>query len=127
MKIKMRYLWKKNWYFIDFQEDNLALKFKEFEIRNKTTRLELWTGLLDSKEKEIYEGDIVKVCDRETNEGIFEVYFSERYSAFEFVGANSLGWYELRRMTTFEVIGNIYENPELLNQDVNVENNEVEK
>jgi len=128
-EIKFRYLWKDNWYYIDFQKDNLGLKFKEFEERAKTTRLQLWTGLKDKNGKEIYKGDIFK----------FKVNDKEYYFVVKW-GDEQCGWmlnvveqessldfllnYPLFELNRFfnedinkknkKIIGNIYENPELL-------------
>jgi len=68
-----------------------------------------WTGLLDKHGKEIYEGDIL-----ESNHKLFrfEVIWSEDWAMFTVKG-DSVG--SLIRWATYcEVIGNIYENPELL-------------
>lgn len=77
-----------------------------------------YTGLKDSEGKEIYEGDIIEYGHHkdlqrrkiESARGCFGVYDSE-YSFYTFLG-NSLGLSAFRP----KIIGNIYENPELLNK-----------
>lgn len=73
-----------------------------------------YTGLHDKNGKEIYEGDIVriivnnnieKICKVEFKNGIFGVMFSKNKDLTAFPHFCN---------TTFEVIGNIYDNPELL-------------
>lgn len=74
-------------------------------------KLMQFTGLLDKNGKEIYEGDIVEIPDYYAKKGIVE------YSAPEFHvydgddGFTSFDWEEWEY---FKVIGNIYENPNLL-------------
>lgn len=94
-------------------------------------KLMQFTGLKDKKEKEIYEGDIVKSTNKELGECIAVVGFNEKESAF--VLLEGYGWQRpdeffstWNKVYEFEVIGNIYENPELLN-DVNREKGEVKK
>ena len=66
-----------------------------------------FTGLLDKNGKEIYEGDIVKA----TMVGGFFADLEVTFENGEFVPKYVDGYSEL------EVIGNIYENPELLNNE----------
>lgn len=63
------------------------------------------TGLLDKNGKEIYEGDIIRDSD-----GSAEVKWSQEDCGF-------IAWYNQFNILNFpkdvEIIGNIYENPEL--------------
>ena len=64
-----------------------------------------YTGLKDKNGKEIYEGDYVN-CNRYENEENYLVEIKDiRYLPKELFGSN---------LNYLEVIGNIYENPELL-------------
>lgn len=93
---------------------NAGFNAGRVEIRDYTTGIEdnlcipmQFTGLHDKNGKEIYEGDVVKGINLENFYWIEPVTFIDN------------GWFpfiEHRRMTDFEVIGNIYENPKLLNK-----------
>lgn len=85
------------------------------EIKSRLTGEESeFTGLLDKNGKEIYEGNIIIHPSRNGNKP-YSVIFSNFYSAW-------CGDYGLKypllvsELEKIEVIGNIYENPELLEQ-----------
>ncbi len=72
-----------------------------------------FTNLLDKNGKEIYEGDIVEWYPKKT--GIVE-YVDDMFHIKSLEYPNlSNGNYRLASITC-EIIGNIYENPELLTQ-----------
>ena len=77
-----------------------------------------YTGLKDKNGAEIYEGDIVFDHNRISNGGIVE--YIEKRAAFR-VNYQDCKWakwfidYNLKgELESLEVIGNIYENPELI-------------
>lgn len=82
---------------------------------NPQLKKDRWTGLLDKEQKEIYEGDIVRceglVCrvDYVIEPAIAGFVFNQdgtgRYIEYAVRGGMAVH---------FEVIGNIYENPDLL-------------
>jgi len=94
-----------------------------------------YTGLKDKNGKEIYEGDIIHFQDWDTDpsddgdeidEGIGQVLFGHTTSGFGYTHGwyveiienkkyKPHGYFRGLEMQVIEVIGNIYENKELLN------------
>lgn len=81
------------------------------EIDIKSCELMQFTGLKDKNGKEIYEGDIIK---GDTYGHILEVIWDEGYCGFSPFLDLIDGDYTGEDWGRCEVIGNIYENPELL-------------
>ena len=82
--------------------------------------LQQYTGLTDSNEKEIYEGDILKVPFDVGGDVIGQVLYEADHGGYIFQwerkGPNQ-NYINLNCDVAFEsvIIGNIFENPELLN------------
>lgn len=89
-------------------------------VEDKEVIFMQYTGLKDKNDKEIYEGDILKSLGRELDKCIWytpEIDSEPAISGFTFTPVRKIGgWaaYETGWVWAAEVIGNIYENPELL-------------
>ena len=71
-----------------------------------------YTGLTDKNGKKIFEGDILKGMN-----GLYRVYFDISLACFEWAKING-NWTESFSgfADEYEIIGNIYDNPELLKE-----------
>ena len=82
-----------------------------------------YTGMKDKNGKEIYEGDIVTHTSINGKDYKAEIVFSPTLAAFvlDTSGRHLLDdkygdYYELHKDHSYEIIGNIFETPELLEQ-----------
>lgn len=79
-----------------------------------------FTGIVDRNGKEIYEGDIIQTNDSEGKPILHEVYYLESEARFatKLIGYENLNEGSLTQKwineLDFEVIGNIFDNQELL-------------
>lgn len=87
-----------------------------YDCNNKNERFEInqYTGLKDKKDVEIYEGDILLNTASNTN---YIVKFYDTKFMLNVIGRDEVAdmYTFLNRIPTiFEIIGNIYDNPELI-------------
>ena len=75
-----------------------------------TKTLGQFTGVLDKNDKKIFEGDIVKYENK-----IYEIKYLEKYARF--APSNESTVFMVCAFNHLEVVGNIYDNPELLKDD----------
>lgn len=106
-----------------FEDDTLLLSYDEIgfdEVPASDFVLMQSTGLRDKNGKEIYEGDIVKFSDCDDDVYVTPVVWDKNYACFgvSFGGKYPISFDYLEEFYTelkdIEVVGNIYENPELL-------------
>lgn len=103
--------------------DNVGINDQIKIAEDRNWILMQYTGLKDKNGKKIYEGDIVKYgyADFEEDKTIHKIkYFADNdYPAFDFVpnlGCDCNGLAYAMAEGEIEIIGNIYENPELLKE-----------
>lgn len=115
-------------------EGSRAIILSHFERPASEVELMQFTGLLDKNGKEVYEGDILRIPAKDeyekTTYNSFEVFWHDNDATPTDCGlvlgrlkphGNSAGGYSgykliPRDVSKMEVIGNIYENPELVKE-----------
>lgn len=114
---RKKYCWMEEVYLFDFSVNEVWLKHDGIEYYLNLNEVELmqYTGLKDKNEIEIYEGDILRVR-KNISEKDFPEYTGE--VKIHSIGYLTCGQYRILSDELLdvgcEVIGNIYENAELL-------------
>ena len=106
---------KREWYPICF---NIGFSHFPHTILDDETKLMQYTGLKDNNDNEIYEGDIIGKTSKATS-NIVVKWDNDRsayYGHLRIYSQPTGKRMPLRKFKNQEVIGNIYENPELLKQ-----------
>lgn len=97
-----------------YYEDGFSVETEVFEVEIGNAILMQSTGLKDKNGKEVFVGDIIK-CTRGC---LHEVYIEKEYGGTYFGGMPAVYLKDLREGYAWteheEIIGNIYENRELL-------------
>lgn len=85
----------------------------DFYLEDENATIMQSTGLFDKNDKEIFEGDIVKMSKDVYSEPTYYEVVRHRGGAYR-LESKQHGCELWLRHTDCEVVGNVYENPELL-------------
>lgn len=96
-------VWNKKYQFMDYNEDAI-LKCLHSEFKNPDIFIMQYTGLNDKDGKEIYENDLLEV-ESLHSKFLMQVIYYDNEASFNI---------PISQYNNFKIIGNIYENTELL-------------
>lgn len=104
-----------NLYFEEYDED--SNQYKPILVPEDYYVVQQYTGILDKNGKEVFEGDVIKHRDGSYQAPLYDHVVVEWMSEND--GYDYTGWKfcdTFLQGGEFEVVGNIFENPELLKQ-----------
>lgn len=99
-------------YLLHFTGNLISSKKFYFDYISKPILME-WTGVKDRNSKYVFEGDIIEHNDRSE---ILKIEYDDEHCCFVGVNDNCKSFIHKNDGVRLEVIGNIYENPELINK-----------
>jgi uncharacterized phage protein (TIGR01671 family) len=88
---------------------------REFILDDKNAIVQQWTGLNDYENNNIYEGDIVRY---ELDGTVYTQTVGWGNNGWEMIDTRLYSTPLITNLPNFEVIGNIFENSELLNNEL---------